>query len=107
MQTPSLAAQGKSVGYAYDLDNRLAQVSHPDGAVTQFAYDKAGNRVGVARLNAQSSLFSRTSYAYDVLNRLTDLVNLNGAGPVVSAYHYVLNPDGKRASVTESGAATK
>ncbi len=47
-----------------------------------------------------------TTYAYDVLNRLTDLVNTNGAGQVVSAYHYVLRADGKRLSVTESGPSS-
>lgn len=99
MQSPSLGTQ--AVGYGYDALNRLVTVTHPDGAVTRFGYDKAGNRTRLTRANGVV-----TTYAYDVLNRLTDLVNTNGAGQVVSAYHYVLNPDGKRLSVTESGAST-
>jgi YD repeat-containing protein len=30
--------------YAYDADNRLATVTEPDGKVTGYSFDDAGNR---------------------------------------------------------------
>ena len=74
--------------------------------MTLFGYDKVGNRQSVTRTNAAGTVFSTTGYAYDTLNRLTDIINKNGSNAVVSKFHYVLRADGKRQSVTESGPAT-
>jgi len=71
-----------------------------------FTYDKVGNRQSVTRTNAAGAVFSTTSYLYDTLNRLTDIVNKNGSSAVVSSYHYGLRLDGKRYSVGESGSYT-
>jgi hypothetical protein len=46
-----------------------------------------------------------TTYDYDELNRLTDLVNTGTAG-VISSYTYELGPAGNRIRVIESGSAT-
>ena len=71
-----------------------------------FTYDKVGKRQSVTRTNAAGAVFSTTSYLYDTLNRLTDIVNKNGSSAVVSSYHYGLRLDGKRYSVGESGSYT-
>ena len=102
MTTPG----GSKIAYGYDTLNRLQTVTHPDNAVTTFGYDKVGNRQSVTRTNAAGAVFSTTSYIYDTLNRLTDIINSNGSGGVVSKYHYGLRLDGKRSSVTDSGPAT-
>ena len=105
MTTPG----GSTIGYGYDILNRLMTVTHPDTggkAVTLFGYDKVGNRQSVSRTNAAGTVFSTTTYIYDSLNRLTDIVNKNGSNGLVSSYHYGLRADGKRYSVTESGPAT-
>ena len=81
-------------------------MTHPDSAVTTFTYDKAGNRASVSRATSTGSLFSTTTYAYDSLNRLTDIVNKNGSGAIVSSYHYQLRADGKRLSVTDGSGTT-
>lgn len=106
MQPPSLAASCKSILYGYDADNRLSTVTHPDGFLTRFAYDKVGNRQSVTRQNASSVMFGTTRYTYDALNRLTDLVNTNSTGAVLSSYHYQLWADGKRLSVTDGTGTT-
>ena len=106
-QTPSLVSGNKIIGYGYDVLGRLLTVTHPDGAVTTFGYDKVGNRQSVSRaISATAQPFSTTTYVYDTLNRLTDITNSNASGGVVSKYHYGLRLDGKRQSVTESGPAT-
>jgi len=74
--------------------------------VTTFLYDKVGNRQSVTRANAAGVMFSTTIYTYDLLNRLTDITNLNGSNGLVSKSHYGLRADGKRQSVTETGQAT-
>jgi len=74
--------------------------------VTTFGYDKVGNRQSVSRATPAGVTFSTTGYAYDTLNRLTDLVNRNGNNSVVSSYHYVLRADGKRFSVTDASGIT-
>ena len=66
-----------------------------------------GNRQSVLRAtSATAAPFSTTGHSYDTLNRLTDIVNKNGGGAVVSSFHYGLRLDGKRSSVTDSGPAT-
>jgi len=104
----TLTPGGSKVVYGYDALNRLLTVTHPDGAVTTFGYDRVGNRQSVTRQDATPAhmLFSTTAYTYDLLNRLTDIVNQAGSGALVSSYHYGLRLDGKRFSVMESGPYT-
>ena len=47
-----------------------------------------------------------TTYTYDAANRLTNLVNKNGAGAVLSSYAYTLSPSGKRQIITDASGAT-
>ncbi len=82
--------------FTYDADNRLKTVSRGGQTLATYGYDHAGNRASLLRGNGVT-----TGYAYDTLNRLTDVTNSAGG-----SFHYVLKPDGKRASVTVSGASS-
>jgi RHS repeat-associated protein len=55
-------------------------VTDPVGAVTQFQYDPAGNRVGLTNPNGRT-----TTYAYDAANRLTQVADAAG-GKTTYAY---------------------
>ena len=83
--------------YAFDGVNRLETVTDPDGAVTAYTYDNVGNRATVAYPNG-----TVTAYAYDALNRLTDLTNIRSDNQVISGYTYTLGPAGNRIRVAEA-----
>jgi len=53
------------------------------GDITDFTYDAAGNRTGLACPNHTS-----VSYAYDINNRLTNLTHKNGINQVFASYGY-------------------
>src|SRR5207249_3446748 len=61
-----------------------------------YDYDEVGNKAKVTRPNG-----TQTRYAYDDLNRLTDMVSERGATQL-SRFHYTLREDGKRSQVQET-----
>lgn len=80
--------------FTYDANNRLKTVRRNSNVLATYEYDKAGNRASLVRGNGV-----KTTYVYDALDRLTDVLNSAGG-----SFQYVLNPDGQRASLTVSGA---
>ncbi|MBI3795626.1 MAG: PASTA domain-containing protein, partial [Deltaproteobacteria bacterium] len=61
----------------YDPQTRLlVRVTGPDGRYVRYAYDVIGNRTLIAHGDASSELV--TQYAYDALNRATQITDANG-----------------------------
>jgi YD repeat-containing protein len=80
------------VDYVYDGLNRLRkETQYPNWPststklVTEFTYDKNGNRITL-----KSPLLKTTTFGFDPLNRLTNITYNNSATPNVS-YTYDLN----------------
>ncbi|HEY2170226.1 MAG TPA: RHS repeat-associated core domain-containing protein, partial [Candidatus Angelobacter sp.] len=96
-------ANGASLAYSYDADNRLSSVidnrllAHgaPSG-VTSYSYDPAGNLLSYNYPNAV-----QTSQVYDALNRITQLSSVKGAP--LSTFNYTIGAAGNRLSASELG----
>ena len=92
-------ANGTSVAYTWDQDNRLSSVVDnrlPAGQnTTVYSYDPASNLATVSYPNGVQSTFT-----YDDLDRLAALT-----APQAS-YTYTLSPTGNRTAVTESSGRT-
>ena len=74
--------------FTYDLMDGLTRVDYPDGNYVEYSYDKA------CRLTKVTTPFGSTSYEYDLLDRLTRVVDRNGYATV---YEYDAN--GNRTAV--------
>jgi len=94
---------GTSVDYAYDVLNRLSQVTDnrlaPNG-VTSYSYDAAGNLDSYTYPNGV-----RTAHTYNQLNRLTNLSSAKETA-TLSSYAYTLGLAGNRTKVVELGGRT-
>ena len=73
-------ARNNTITYTYDTNNRLLSIAYPDGSSVVFAYDTLG------RTTSMNDATGITSYAYDALNRLTQ-VNGPGINNTIS-YNY-------------------
>ena len=74
--------------FTYDLMDGLTRVDYPDGNYVAYGYDNA------CRLTKVTTPFGSTSYEYDLLDRLTRVVDRNGYATV---YEYDAN--GNRTAV--------
>ena len=74
--------------FTYDLMDGLTRVDYPDGNYVAYSYDNA------CRLTAVTTPFGTTAYEYDLLDRLTRVVDRNGYATV---YEYDAN--GNRTAV--------
>ena len=68
--------------FTYDLMDGLTRVDYPDGNYVSYSYDNA------CRLTKVTTPFGSTSYEYDLLDRLTRVVDRNGYATV---YEYDAN----------------
>jgi RHS repeat-associated protein len=96
-------ANGVSVDYDYDQMNRLNQVKDNNlvgSQNTTYTYDAVGNLQSYSYPNSVT-----TSYAYNNLNRLTNLTVANAGGNLAS-YAYTLGPAGNRTQVVENTGRT-
>jgi RHS repeat-associated protein len=75
---------------------RLQLVTDPWGDISEFTYDAAGNRTGLAYPKGTS-----VSYTYDVNNRLTNLTHKHGINQIFASYTYTLGPIGNRTRIDE------
>lgn len=76
-QTSKTDAKG-TTNYTYDSLNRLQSVKEPNGKVTSYTYDKAGNRL--TESVAADTVTSMTNYTYNEQNRLMSTVTVKGNG---------------------------
>ena len=74
--------------FTYELADGLTRVDYPDGNYVAYSYDNA------CRLTAVTTPFGATAYEYDLLDRLTRVVDRNGYATV---YEYDAN--GNRTAV--------
>ena len=85
----------------YDNADRLIDITHTQGAVTleSFTYtlDNVGNRLSMTDADGT------TTYSYDAIDRLTNVVYPAGS-PISVSYSY--DPMGNRLSMTEDGITT-
>jgi RHS repeat-associated protein len=75
-----------TTSYIYDSLGRLESTTEPNGRVTGYTFDKAGNRLTEAVTVGTSSAI--TTYNYNEQNRLTDTVTNNGSETVTVCYAY-------------------
>lgn len=94
-----MKAGDDEVHYAYDEQGRLNSIESAVGKVT-FEYDQYGRRSAMLYPNGV-----RTTYAYDKLNRLTELRAVGQNGTEVVRYRYTYDILGNRTSMTDGADA--
>jgi len=84
-------ANGNTIGYDYDLNNKLLRKTYPDGDNVSYVYDANGNRISM------TDSLGTSRYSYDILNRLTAV-----DGPDVDdMISYSYDAVGNRVSMTD------
>lgn len=82
LDTPELAGTMPGTAYTYDSMNRSTSTLSPDGKVLEAVkYDAKGNvikKVNGLRYTGSVDTSSGTAYAYDGLNRVTDITDILG-----------------------------
>ncbi len=76
--------------YSYEPDDRLIEVTDPDGDITKTAYDAVGSQTSATNPDGDT-----TRWGYNAQNELTSVTDPEGA---VTKYTY--DADGNRTSVT-------
>ncbi|MGB8455489.1 MAG: RHS repeat domain-containing protein, partial [Anaerocolumna sp.] len=85
-----------TTAYTYDTLNRLLTVTEPQGRVTTYEYDKAGNRlketITITDNSSGSTVTTENAYTYNNQNRLTDITTrVNNVLTGVTSYTYDKN----------------
>lgn len=75
-------ADDRVVSYGYDLNDRLITVTDGED-VTSYRYDALGRVIETSRPNG-----TKSAYTYDVRGNLTELVNADADGAVISSFTY-------------------
>ena len=84
--------------YSYWPDNKLRNLTDPDGQTIQYSY----NAVKAVTLAVYPGNVGRTTYVYDpYMHRLTDVRNLTAKGEVISKFTYTYDSVGNRTSETD------
>jgi len=87
--------------YRYDDASRLDMVTDPNSGQYDLDWDPNGNRSSLSQPNG-----TNTSYAYDALNRLTNLMT-NGPSGVIQSYDYTLGLAGNRERIDEADGTVR
>ena len=77
-----LEAVSGQYDYKYDAIGRLTQTTHDGVVKSAYEYDAFGNRTSLVEDN------TKTSYKYDVLDRLVEAKELNNSQAIVKTYDY-------------------
>ena len=90
-QTPAgVQTQTGQTTYEHDPRGRLVKEIKPTGQVIRYEYNRTSNRTRVAIYPDEDSdtASSDTTYAYDKLNRITDVNDITTAGIQTTRYTY-------------------
>ncbi len=68
--------------YSYDAIGHLTKTTHDGITKTAYEYDAFGNRTSMSETDA------KTSYTYDVLDRLIEAKELNSSQAILKSYDY-------------------
>ena len=68
--------------YSYDAIGRLTKTTHDGITKAAYEYDAFGNRTSMSETEA------KTSYTYDVLDRLVEAKELNNSQAILKTYDY-------------------
>lgn len=82
--------------------NRLSAVTDQAGRVTRYEYDPVG-----ALLKAVNGNGTETSYGYDALYRLREVVNRKTGGAVITSHRYTLDAAGFRTQIEENDSTVQ
>ena len=94
----TIGGQAHTTSYTYDDAGRLDVVTDPAGRPYDHGYDPNGNRHSLAHPNGVE-----TVYAYDALNRLTNLsTNHPSSSRFIQSYAFTLGPSGNRTRIVEA-----
>jgi RHS repeat-associated protein len=97
----TIGGQTHAIGYSYDDASRLDIVRDPLNRTYDHGYDANGNRTSLQYPNA-----TVTAYAYDTLNRLTNLMT-SGPFGTVQSYAFTLGPAGNRTRIDEADGSIR
>ncbi len=119
--------------FGYDANNRRTTTSYPNGVTMTQGYDSAGRLTSIVGKNSSGTVLTsftysyvnpatskdsslrysmtdasgnKTSYSYDVLNRLTEAKTTNSGGTTIADYQYGYDAIGNRTSQTVNGTTT-
>jgi RHS repeat-associated protein len=97
--------------YSYDRAGRLSELTDPDGEILFYAYDDADRLIkisdgqnipivefqyGKSNKRIKKILGNRayTTYKYDVIGKISELINYDSAGKIISSFNYMYDADG-------------
>ena len=75
--------------YIYDSLNRLQRIAEPNGKLTSYTFDKAGNRLTETVTTGETSVV--TTYTYNDQNRLINTITQDESTKEVTYYTYDAN----------------
>jgi YD repeat-containing protein len=88
---------GKSVVYSYDPKGKLQTILDPLGT-TSFSFDEQNSQLSqMQRPNGIT-----THYLYNDLLQLSDVIHKKSDGSLLAHFHYLLNPDAKSLTITQT-----
>ena len=89
----------KTIEYTYDALGRLetVKVDNDLNQVYTYTYTINGSRASLTYPDG-----TVTTYAYDSLNRLTQVKTVDGVGAVINQFDYTVRADGRRTRVVET-----
>ncbi|MEZ6136991.1 MAG: FG-GAP-like repeat-containing protein [Pirellulaceae bacterium] len=99
--------------YEYDGLNRMISVKQSGPNVAEKAVDFIYNQIGqfdeIRRYAdlSRNSLVARTDYAYDAINRLTDLDHLDAASSQIAFYDNTFDSTSRIAAITDQDGETR
>ena len=96
----SLTTANQALTYTFDVLNRLETVTDEAGTTT-YGYDAVGSRASLDYANG-----TRTSYAYDPLNRLLELSHFDTTDTLIDRHTYTLGANGNRLQHAELNGRT-
>lgn len=103
LQTSKTEPKGTTT-FAYNERNQVIKVTEPDGKVTEYAYDEAGNRTEQSITENGDTV--KTTYTYDDAGRLVSTREENGSDITKTEYTYDKNGNQIQVKEDVNGSVT-